>query len=69
MTALHEFKPLVFKATKLQLCQRWASRLIFREWVAQIDGRPAMSPEIICGKVGLGEAKNPGTLQHFVWRP
>lgn len=63
---LREFKPLVFKVTKLQLCQRWAPRPTFREWVAQIDGRPAVSPETTCGKVGLGETKNPGALQHFM---
>lgn len=39
--------------------------------MAQIEGRPAVSPEITCSNVGLGETKNPGTLQHFVetWRP
>lgn len=34
--------------------------------MVQIDGRPDTGPEITCGKVGLGETKNPGALQHFV---
>jgi len=66
VTTLQDFKPLAFKAPKLQLCQRWASRPTFGERVAQIEGRPAVSPEITCGKVGLKDTKNPGTLQHFV---
>lgn len=39
--------------------------------MAQIEGRPAVSPEITCSNVGLGETKNPGALQHYVetWRP
>lgn len=66
MTTLHEFKPLVFKATKLELCQCWASRLTLKERVAQVDGRPAMGPEITGGKMALGGTKNPSTFQHLV---
>lgn len=57
---------LIVKATKLQRCQCWASCPTFREWVTQTDGRPAVSSESTCAKVGLRETKNPSTLQHFV---
>lgn len=34
--------------------------------MAQLDGRPATGPHIVCSKMGPGDTTNPDTAQHFV---